>query len=259
MIGGTSAATRAAAPHPMRTMPRARALEDPVRVPETLSVQEVAHHAAHSHGGEGHRGLREGLIELVEALLLAIVAIATAWSGYQAARWDGRQAELYSISSREHALETESSTRNGQERLYDATNFSFWLESSANGDRRAEALFRRRFRPQFVPAFEAWLATKPFTNPSAPAGPQVMPQYKVALDRGAAVHGARAEAAFEEGTHAREQGERYVRDTILLATVLFLTALAPRFKVRVLRLGLIGVSLALLVIALYFIGTYPRA
>lgn len=227
-------------------------------MPEALSVQEVAHHAAHGHG-RAALGHREELIELVEALLLAIVAIATAWSGYQAARWDGRQAQLYGISSREHALETQASTRNGQERLYDATNFSFWLESAATGDRHAQALFRRRFRPQFLPAFRAWLATRPFTNPSAPAGPQVMPQYKVALDRGAAVHSARAEAAFEGGTHAREEGERYIRDTILLATVLFLTALAQRFKVRALRLGLIGVSLVLLVIALYFIGTYPRA
>lgn len=228
-------------------------------MPETLSVQEVAHHAAHEHGDEGHSGSREWVIEVVEALLLAIVAVATAWSGYQAARWDGRQAELYGISAREHALETQASTRNGQFRLYDATNFSFWLESAANGDRRAEALFRRRFRPEFVPAFRAWLATKPFSNRSAPAGPQVMPQYKVASDRAAAVHGARAERAFEDGTHAREQGERYVRDTILLATVLFLTALAQRFKVRALRLGLLGVSLVLLVLALYFIGTYPRA
>src|SRR6478752_7299593 len=160
----------------MRTMPRARALEHAAGVPETLSVEEVAHHAVHGHGGEGHQGLREGLIELVEAFVLAIVAVSTAWSGYQAARWDGTQAHLYGISSREHALETQASTRNGQERLYDATNFSFWLQASANGDRRAEALFRRRFRPQFVPAFQAWLATKPFTNPSAPAGPQVMPQ-----------------------------------------------------------------------------------
>jgi len=242
----------------MRTMPRAPVLDDAGCVPETLSVQEVAHHAAHQHG-EGHLGLREGLIELVEALLLAIVAVSTAWSGYQAARWDGKQAELYGISSREHALETKASTRNGQGRLYDATNFSFWLQASANGDRRAEELFRRRFRPEFVPAFRAWLATRPFTNPSAPSGPQVMPQYKVALDRAAALHAARAEAAFEGGTHAREEGERYIRDTILLATVLFLTALAQRFRVRALRLGLIGVSLVLLVVALYFIGTYPRA
>jgi len=231
-----------------------------VWVPETLSVQEVAQHAAHRHGeGEGRLGVREGLIELVEALVLAIVAVSTAWSGYQAARWDGKQAEQYGISAREHALETQASTRNGQLRLYDATNFSFWLDSVARDDRRAEALFRRRFRPEFVPAFRAWLDTKPLTTASAPAGPQVMPQYKVAQDRAAVVHGARAEKAFEDGTHAREQGERYIRDTILLATVLFLTALAQRFKVRALRLGLIGVSLVLLVVALYFIGTYPRA
>jgi hypothetical protein len=37
--------------------------------------------------------------EIVEAFLLAVVAIATAWGGYQAARWDGRQAELYGRSS----------------------------------------------------------------------------------------------------------------------------------------------------------------
>ena len=184
-------------------------LHDPARVPETLSVQEVAHHAAHEHGEEGHSDSREWVIEVVEALLLAIVAVATAWSGYQAARWDGKQAELYGISSREHALETQASTRNGQFRLYDATNFSFWLESVARGDNRAEALFRRRFRPEFVPAFRAWLATRPFTHPSAPAGPQVMPQYKVAQDRGAAVHGARAEAL--RGRHPRARAGRALR------------------------------------------------
>src|SRR4051812_24930711 len=209
----------------MRTMPRVRAVHDAACVPEAFSVPEVAHHAVHRHGEDA--GHREWLIEVIEALLLAIVAVATAWSGYQAARWDGRQAELYGISSREHALETQASTRNGQFRLYDATNFSFWLESAATGDRHAAALFRRRFRPEFVPAFNAWLATKPFTNPSAPAGPQVMPQYKVASDRGAAVHGARAEAAFEAGGHARGQGGRYVPDTILPAAAPFPSALAP--------------------------------
>src|SRR3546814_20453856 len=33
------------------------------------------------------------LVEILEALLLAVVAVATAWSGYHAAKWDGRQAE----------------------------------------------------------------------------------------------------------------------------------------------------------------------
>ena len=34
-------------------------------------------------------------IEIIEALILALVAVATAWSGYQAAQWAGMRAENY--------------------------------------------------------------------------------------------------------------------------------------------------------------------
>jgi hypothetical protein len=34
------------------------------------------------------------LLEIAEAVVLAIVAVATAWSGYQAALWTRREAEL---------------------------------------------------------------------------------------------------------------------------------------------------------------------
>ena len=40
------------------------------------------------------------VIEIIEALILALVAVATAWSGYQAAAWAGRRAEDYSKASR---------------------------------------------------------------------------------------------------------------------------------------------------------------
>jgi voltage-gated potassium channel Kch len=36
----------------------------------------------------------EAPVEIVEVLVLAIVAVATSYSGYMAARWDGRQALL---------------------------------------------------------------------------------------------------------------------------------------------------------------------
>ena len=40
------------------------------------------------------------IAEILAVIALAVVAIATAWSGYHAARWDGRQAFLYGTSSR---------------------------------------------------------------------------------------------------------------------------------------------------------------
>ena len=84
-----------------------------------------------------------------------------------------------------------------------------------------------------------------------------MPQYHNATAEAAAKHGERASAYFEQGTKARETGDRYLRNTVLLATVLFLTALAQKFKVTRVRLSLLGVAAALLVVAMYYVATYP--
>ena len=224
---------------------------------ETVSTPEVAHAIGHQHGHGMSR--RAELIEILEAALLAIVAVATAWSGYQTARWDSRQAHLYGLSTKYRALSNKAATRSGQEELYDTSTFSFWLQTKAQGDRQAAQLFERRFRPEYRPAFAAWLRTDPFRNPKAPAGPILMPQYHNAMAAKAQAYDTRATTAFEQGTKARETGDKYLRNTVLLATVLFLTALAQKFKLEGVRIGLAGVSLVLLVIALYFVGTYPRA
>jgi hypothetical protein len=43
---------------------------------------------------------RTEILEIFEAVVLALVAVSTAWSGYQAARWDGQQSLLYGRSSK---------------------------------------------------------------------------------------------------------------------------------------------------------------
>jgi hypothetical protein len=67
-----------------------------------------------------------------------------------------------------------------------------------------------------------------------------------------------ATAAFTEGTEARETAERYVRITVVLAMVLFLIAIAQRFKIRKVRVGLFLVASVLMVFALVTLVTYPR-
>ena len=223
-------------------------------MPEGFGAGEVAHHLGH-----GHDDRRAEMIEILEAILLAIVAVATAWSGYQAARWDGRQAHLYGLSSKTRLLGAQAATRGGQQQIYDTSTFSFWLQSYTGGNKVAARVFVRRFRDEYRPAFAAWLKTDPFHNPKAPRAPILMPQYHNAELEASAKYEERASALFETGTAARETGDKYLRNTVLLATVLFLTALAQRFKVRKVRLGLIGVSGVLLVIALYFVGSYPTA
>ena len=225
---------------------------------ETVSTPEVAHAIGHHHDAPGSSHRAE-LVEILEAVVLAVVAVATAWSGYQTARWDSRQAKLYGISSKDRALANKSATRSGQLQLYDSTTFSFWLQARSRDDRAAERLFERRFRIEFRPAFAAWLATDPFRSAKSPPGPLLMPQYHNAAADRAKVYDENATEAFEAGNKARETGDKYLRNTVLLATILFLTALAQKFKVEAVRFGLLGVSAVLLVIGLYFVVTYARA
>ena len=228
-------------------------------MPETVSAAEVAHELGHHHGHLGAVSRRAEIIEILEAILLAVVAVATAWSGYQTARWDGQQARVYGLSTKYRAAENRAETKSGQQRLYDTSTFGFWLQSKAQGDHEAAALFERRFRPEYRPAFVAWLKTDPLHNPKSPPGPVFMPQYRNLAAERATAFGARASIAFDRGTKARETGDKYLRNTVLLATVLFLTALAQKFKVHAVRASLLGVSAVLLSIALYFVATYPTA
>ena len=71
-------------------------------------------------------------LEIVEALMLAMVAIATAWSGYQAALWDGLQDERYGQSTKLRVEAQGLVTTGDQERIYDALTFADWLKANAS-------------------------------------------------------------------------------------------------------------------------------
>lgn len=228
-------------------------------MPESSNI-EVAH--AVQEAGEHHhapgRRRHEVAIEIGEAFLLALVAVATAWSGYQSALWDGHSTKLYGTSSRIRIAATQNTTRGGQEQLYDATTFNFWLQAKLTNNPKLARGYEKRFRPEYRPAFRAWLATNPFSNPSAPAGPIFMPQYHNTHNARGAELNAHASDVFQQGVEARETGEKYVRTTVLLATVLFLIALSQRFGLVKVRASLLVVAVVLLVVSLVSIASYRR-
>ena len=174
--------------------------------------------------------------------MLAIVAIATAWSGYQAALWTGHQSELYGQASKLRVQAEGAATYANQERLYNASTVVEWLKAEAHGDKKLTDLFERRFLPEFRPAFEAWKKTDPLNNPSAPAGPQLMAEYRSSKTEEAARLNNQATQVFEEGTTSREYADQYVRATVTLATVLLLIAISQRFQTRRVRVGLLVIA-----------------
>jgi hypothetical protein len=217
---------------------------------------EVAHTLSERSAPRNRRW--EDITEILEAIALGLVAVATAWSGYQAARWDGRQALFYGHSATIRIEADEKLTLGGQQRLLDVSTFNTWVQAESRGDSELADLYVRRFSPEYRVAFDAWLATNPFENENAPAGPSFMPEYEnQLLEEGTALN-ARATVVFDEGTKARETAEQYVRLTVLLATVLFLIALSQRFRVRGVRIGLLVVAVALFAYDAVSIAGLPR-
>ena len=123
---------------------------------------------------EGLRSLDVSVL-LLGLAIAAVTTVATAWSGYQAARWSGEQSQHYARASGTRVKAQQAATRAGQLRIDDLLYFNEWLDARRAGDRQLAEIYRRRFRPEFVPAFRAWLAQKPFTNPRAIAGLEESP------------------------------------------------------------------------------------
>ena len=107
-------------------------------------------------------------------------------------------------------------------------------------------------------AFDAWLKTNPFSNPTAPPGPSFMPEYRNPQILQGAAANQEASRIFDEGTAARKQSEEYTGTTVVLATVLFLVALSPRFRSRRVRFVLLLLTGGLAVYALVTILGFPR-
>lgn len=224
---------------------------------EDMNV-EAAYSLSERGAAEKKRRRPREVGEIFEVIILAIVAVATAWSGYQAAKWDGREAFLYGESTRIRVEASEAATLGGQQRLADISTFNTWIVAYAEGKDEIAHLYVDRFSPGYKVAFDAWLATRPFTNPDAPPGPSFMPEYHNAQTEHAAELNKQASATFDEGTHARETAERYVRQTVLFATVLFLVAISQRFTYRAVRRTATAIAGVVMLVALIGVITLPR-
>ena len=231
-------------------------------MPEANVNAEIAKHLG-EHGGrhtaQQKTRFRLESIEILEAILLALVAIVTAWSGYEAACCDGVSAKEYATSSRLRAQGNELQLTSNQTILYNTGNLNAWLQAKTSGNTQVAAIMARRFTPDYKVAFDAWLKTHPLTSASAPAGPRYMPEYKDPLAAQARSLTDQATEAFTGGVDARDRAEHYVRVTVLLAAVLFLIAIGQRFTFRGVRVAVLGVAGVFLVYTVILLLMYPRA
>ena len=135
--------------------------------------------------------------------------------------------------------------------------FSQWLNARVSDTTQLTKVYKGRFRSEFKPAFEAWLATDPFNNPNAPPGPLYMPQYVNSEDQAAKKLAAEAEQLFAEGDAANQVSDNYVLNGVFLAVCLFFLAIGERFKWMPVRVTVLIMATSMLIYGLYRISAYP--
>ena len=72
---------------------------------------ELSETSGHGKRGRDRPDRSERMLELGAVLLLSLTTLATAWSGYQAARWSGEQSQHYARASAVRIKAQQQATR----------------------------------------------------------------------------------------------------------------------------------------------------
>lgn len=196
-------------------------------------------------------------MDLISALLLGVAALATSWIGYESSRWSGRQSSSINESS---VLRMESNRAAGEAamlRLVDIGGFANWINAYASGNEALDAFYRKRFRNEFRPAFEAWLAQKPRLNPEAASSPFAVPEYRLASALEAERLEAQAETRYRDGQAEGGIKDRYVGGTVLLAAAMFFAGISRQFPKPALQAAVLVFAALLCLTALSIVISLP--
>jgi len=196
-------------------------------------------------------------LELVAALLLALAAISTAWATYQSSVWRGKQAKAQSASIATRVESTrEASVANRQVQV-DVALFIQWVNAFARGEDELTTFYRNRFRDEFVPAFEAWVATRPRENPKAPRSPFELPEYRLAANEEAEALEQQAADLGLVVARDVERADSYMLAVVLFAIALFFAALSTRLTSRDLQLTLVAMGYIVFLGTAIWLATQP--
>ncbi len=196
-------------------------------------------------------------LELLATVLLAVAAVATAWSSYQATRWNGEQAKA---ASQTNAIRIDAARAQGEaqaETEVDVALFIQWVDADAQDEDDLADFYASRFRDEFQPAFDAWLATDPFADPEAPPSPFAMEEYQLEARTQAEELDRQAEASAALVRRNIQRAGNYVLAVVLFAVALFFAGISTKLVGERLRLVLLLVGWIVFLSTAAWIATFP--
>lgn len=196
-------------------------------------------------------------VALIATILLALATVATAWSGYQASRWSAEttKATMRSTAARVESTQ-EGDLANAQAQI-DVAVFTQWVNAYASGDRRLSDFYLARFRKEFKPVVEAWIATKPLKNANAPLTPFAMPQYRLAAREEATRLEQQADAWSAIARRNVQRSTNYVLGVVLFAAALFFAGMSTKLPSKRLGVAMLTMGVVVFVSTLVWIAVSP--
>lgn len=201
--------------------------------------------------------VRRESLELVSAILLAIATIFTAWSAFQATKWSGVMSIRFSEANAARTESMRASTTAGQQVIVDVTIFADWLQALAAGETELQQFLQQRFRDEFAPAFDAWVAAEPLENADAPASPFAMLEYELADEQRADGLAEEADLRSRQAREANQRGDNYVLTTVLFAAVLFFAGVSTKFNGLRTKTFAVVFGVVLLLAGIAILATFP--
>lgn len=217
--------------------------------------------------------------EIWEAVILAVATVLTAWSAFQSTKWSGEQANTYSQASSQRTSASIAATEASQFAVIDVQVFLQWLaainaeelanpgtgidEEDTDGsyepdDGTLSGFLFDRFRDEFTPALNTWLAQDPLNNPDAAPTPFALDDYRLA----AAV---RSESLVEEADEsaataraANQTSDNYVLLTVLFASVLFFGGMSAKMATLRARVLLVSLAVTAMVTGSVLLVVFPK-
>lgn len=192
------------------------------------------------------------VIDIIGVFLLSVIAVLTAWCGFQASKWGGEMSIAFSQASaaRIQAADAEGEARSA--RAFDLTIYAAYVEARGDGNGQLAEYISERFTPEFQVAYDAWVADGEVEN-----GPFAREEYVPEGTTEAQDFSALADRKFEEALESNQRGDNYLLLTVLFALVLFLTAMSQRELTAWVGRTLLGLAVVVAVIGVIILTTYP--
>jgi hypothetical protein len=196
-------------------------------------------------------------IEIASTILLALATIATAWSGYQAARWGGEQTAHSSAALKAIVRGGHFEGLAQQKMSVHVTLFGEYFEAESENNTTFADFLLNRFPEPLKAAAVAWEATDPLNNPTAPASPFDMPEYALVDLAEAERWNQVSEQELLAAERADAISDRYLLFTIIFASVLFFGGVSGKFGWQPIDLTVLVIGIVGLIVGLGILLTSP--